>query len=427
MQPETSYKRLFEVLGVWLMRILVGSVFIMSGLTKLIDLWGFVFKIEDYLAAWDWDVPRTLVLVGGLLLSTFEFGAGVLLLTGCYRKVVTWLMMACMAFMLPLTVYIWIASPVSDCGCFGDFLVISNTATMLKNVVLVLLLVVLIKYNDRVGSVFHPSLQWCVLTVCVIYAMIIGLLGYNIQPVEDFRPFAPGKPLLSLHDEDPVSSRFIYEKDGKTAEFTIDEIPEEDSGWTFVDRIDESKDMSSESLTIYDPETGEDVSEEILLGRDSLLLIVIPEPARADLSYTYTINELSEVLANKGVETIGLLAIGKDGIDRWKDNSMASYDCFMAEDTQLKELARGLMSFVWLENDTVKWKRTISSIDLSDVNAISSGNLSVNTLKFDGHQLFRKLTGIFIAILLVLLLVQECGVTVKNQLHRWKNLCKFAK
>ncbi|MDE5635129.1 MAG: DoxX family membrane protein, partial [Muribaculaceae bacterium] len=89
------------------MRVIVGAVFIMSGITKLIDLWGTVFKIEEYVAVWGIDVPRTVIMMGGLALSTFEFSAGLLLLAGGYRRVGTWGLMACMSFMLPLTLYIW--------------------------------------------------------------------------------------------------------------------------------------------------------------------------------------------------------------------------------------------------------------------------------------------------------------------------------
>lgn len=426
MRIDYSYKHLFVILAVWMLRILVGSVFIISGLTKLIDLWGVVFKIEDYLAAWNWDVPRTLVLVGGLLLSIFEFTTGVLMTTGCYRKLVAWLMLLCMAFMLPFTIYIWIASPVNDCGCFGEFLIISNLSTMLKNIVLVVMLIALLKYNERVGAVFHKSIQWSVMVVGVIYALIIGLIGYNIQPVEDFRPFPPGKPILKISDDNYTDTQFIYAKDGHKETFSIDNLPDESDGWTYVDRIEGDNNVS-ENIIIYDPDSGEDVSEDVLLNRDSLLILIIPEPARADLSYTYTINELSELLADKEVDTVGLLATGSAGIERWKDNSMASYECYSADDTQLKELARGLMSFIWIVNDTIKWKRTVSSINIEDINAVANDERSVSSLGFDGHKFFRNLSGMYIAILLLILLIQESGFTIKNQLHRWKNLCKFAK
>lgn len=118
--------------AVWTLRVLTGSVFIMSGLVKGIDLWGFIFKIEDYLAVWGLSQPRSLVLMAALLISGYEFVFGCMLAAGCYKRVAVWALTAMMGVMLPLTAYIAIANPVSDCGCFGDFWVISNTWTFIK-------------------------------------------------------------------------------------------------------------------------------------------------------------------------------------------------------------------------------------------------------------------------------------------------------
>ncbi|MDE6402372.1 MAG: DoxX family membrane protein, partial [Muribaculaceae bacterium] len=154
---------------VWLLRIIVGGTFIFSGITKLVDLWGTVFKIEDYLDVWQIDVPRTVVLMGAMALSTFEFVSGLLLLTGCCRRVMTWLVGLLISGMLVLTAYIWYADPVSDCGCFGDFLILSNSATFWKNVVLMAMVVFLIIYNKRGVSLFKAPIQWIVVTVAVFY------------------------------------------------------------------------------------------------------------------------------------------------------------------------------------------------------------------------------------------------------------------
>ncbi|WP_301904450.1 MauE/DoxX family redox-associated membrane protein, partial [uncultured Duncaniella sp.] len=134
---------------VWLFRILVGATFIVSGFAKSIDPWGSFYKISEYFDVWGWDIPHALVVLGAFALGCSEFVLGCLLFFGCYRRVGVWLMMLMMCFMLPLTLYIAIASPVADCGCFGDFLVISNNATFVKNIFLTLMLVYLIMFNAR--------------------------------------------------------------------------------------------------------------------------------------------------------------------------------------------------------------------------------------------------------------------------------------
>ena len=148
---------------VWTLRVLIGSLFVMSGLVKGIDLWGFIFKIEDYLAVWGFTEPRSLVLMGALLISGYEFVFGFMLATGCYKRVAVWALTAMMAVMLPLSAYIAIANPVSDCGCFGDFWIISNTWTFIKNILISAALIFLLIFNRRLRvGMYQPAIQWIV-------------------------------------------------------------------------------------------------------------------------------------------------------------------------------------------------------------------------------------------------------------------------
>ena len=119
----------------WLLRIAVGGVFIVSGLSKGIDPWGTFYKTSEYLTAMHIPIVElgNTVLTLVFLLFSSEFIIGVCLLTGCYRKAAPIFAALFMLVMLPLTLWIAIADPVSDCGCFGDFLVISNWATFIKN------------------------------------------------------------------------------------------------------------------------------------------------------------------------------------------------------------------------------------------------------------------------------------------------------
>ena len=127
-------ERLYHPAAVWLLRILIGATFIMSGFVKGIDPWGSVIKISEYFTVWGWDVPRSLVTCAAFALGAYEFVWGFMVLLGCYRRAAVWLLSAMMAVMLPLTLYIALYSPVDDCGFFGDFLLCSNTATFDNNI-----------------------------------------------------------------------------------------------------------------------------------------------------------------------------------------------------------------------------------------------------------------------------------------------------
>ena len=141
-----------QAAAVWLSRLIVGATFIVSGWAKAIDPRGFMIKVSEYLAVWDWTVPGEAILIACVALACVEFAVGMLVAVGALKRVAVWLAAAFMLFFLPLTVYIYLVDPVADCGCFGEFIIISNGATLLKNILLSALIVYLVIYNRTVTS-----------------------------------------------------------------------------------------------------------------------------------------------------------------------------------------------------------------------------------------------------------------------------------
>lgn len=424
--PEKPLRQ-WQIVTVWVLRVLIGGLFVFSGVVKGIDLWGFMFKLEDYLAAWDITQPRSVVLVAAMGVSAYETVFGFLLLTGCYRRVAPWALTLSMAVMLPLTAYIAVADPVTDCGCFGDFWVISNTATFLKNIAITAALIFLIIYSPRMKSgLYKPAIQWVVGAAVTIYIIMVGLYGYNIQPMLDFRPYPPGTQLVAAgtdEDEDAGDDEampvFVYEKGGERREFPADNLP--DSTWSFVERKgfdSEAPTPHPDGFAIFDGD--EDVTRSALSGEGTELILVIPELRRADISYTYYINDLYEKADSAGIAMVALIGSGEKGIAVWKDFSMAAYPCYSVEDTTLKELSRGLMSLVLLQDGRIKGKATVSSLvngNYDDTDPLTA----VADLSDTPHgAIFALLTAAFAIFLLLLYLLQRIiiGLLPKNRAAR---------
>lgn len=355
-------------ISVWTLRISIGAVFIFSGFVKAIDLWGFIFKLEDYFDIAGIVLPRSVSFVIAMTTSGFEFVSGILLLTGAYKRVIPWLLTLMMGVMLPLTLYLYVANPINDCGCFGDAWKLSNGATFFKNLVITAALIYLIIYNKRVHRcIFHPAAQWLEVVVSVVYIVLLGLVCYNIQPLIDFRPYPEGRSLTEINNSEEESEQIIfrYTNGDETIDFTADNLPS-DTTWKFVERIESDKESPIQSMfAIYDGD--EDVTEYTINPEGEQFLLVIPEMSRADISYTYFINELYRLATNHNISFIGLLSTDKKGIEYWRDISMADYDCYTVEDTSLKELVRGKMALVYLEDGTIKWKRTVSSFTIEQL------------------------------------------------------------
>lgn len=420
MTPD-SRKKLIKW-GIAAARIIIGAVFVISGLSKDIDLWGTVFKIEDYLHVWGMSQPRTIVFMAALLLSGTEFILGALLLLGCCRRWVPIFLGAVMAVMLPLSLYIYIANPVSDCGCFGDFWVISNAATFWKNVVITAAVIFLIRYNRCLAPWFTPYVQWLVITLLAAYLLVIGLYGYNIQPMVDFRSFPVGASLLPDESEEAADDSemitFVYEKDGERREFTIDNLP--DSTWTFVDRsVDTSGIDTATELVVYDRD-GNEATDVAVSDEGEEMILVIPQLNRAEVAWTYFLNELSDYMAARGGMMVALVAGDDASVDAWADLSMASYPIFTAESTTLKELSRGNMSLVYARDGRVVWKRNMALIDTSMTDSINFENDDPATFANHGREWFRNLTILLLAALALLYMLDSTGRLVKWGINRHK-------
>lgn len=343
---------------IWIFRIIVGAVFIFSGASKSIDPWGVIYKIEEYLQVWGIDgVSRELMLCAAMGLSTAEFTTGALIACGCLRRVAVWVAGAFMVVMLPLTAWIMIANPVADCGCFGDALVISNTATFLKNVALAIMIAYLLRFNRQTPCLFLPLSQWMVAAASIIYCLTMGLVGYLVQPAVDFRPYPSGTSLAVSADASDI--KLIYTKDGQQKHFSTDSLP--DDTWEYVGRAaDEAAQADNMHFAIFDGE--DDVTASVIEPEGEQMLLLVPNPDFHGRARSGMANRIARLMSDRGGSMIAIVATHPDSIAAWAEKVNAEYDVYTSEDTSLKEIARGDASLVFLNDGIIQWKRNIYSL-----------------------------------------------------------------
>ena len=188
MQISEQVKKITVVVA----RVLLGCVFVFSGYVKAVDPFGFTYKIEDYLAAMGLDFLAPMAFLAAVLLAAYEFMVGICLLLGANIKGTTILAALMMAFMTPLTLWIAIADPVTDCGCFGDALVIGNWTTFWKNVVIDALLVIVWLWREHSPKLFSPRTEWIIAIAAGFYSIAVSVYCYFNLPIIDFRPYKNG-------------------------------------------------------------------------------------------------------------------------------------------------------------------------------------------------------------------------------------------
>ncbi len=398
-------------IGVWLARLLTGAVFIASGWAKCVDPMGFVYKIEEYLQAWGAAsiFPVQVIVILAVALSTFELITGVALLSGAFKRLAPVCGLVMMCLMLPLTLYVWIADPVADCGCFGDMLHISNAATFLKNLALTALLIYLYRYNGRCLPVFRHGLQWIALCLTGIYGITIASIGWNFQPIVDFRAYPVGSMILG--EAGNSIPEYIYEKDGREATFSLDALP--DSTWTFVGKTSCANNLN-ESLAIFDGD--DEVTEDILGDTETdLYILVVSEPGLNFLAHARKANEICKAVEADGSRMIAVVAASGETLERWKNFAMPDYDVYSSSDTSLKEFARGGAALVAVKDGRIAWKRNMSTLDAAD---FTSGKYYSDIYIFDDGSLAKCLTGAVISLLILLWIISASSLLIRSKISK---------
>jgi hypothetical protein len=285
--------------------------FILSGFVKAVDPLGTQYKIHDYLVAWGLAdvVPDFLTLSVSVVQSSAEFFLGICLLFAIRRRLVSLISMILMVVMTLLTLWLAIANPISDCGCFGDALVLTNWQTFWKNVVLLSLVVVLLCTKKHIPQTFVARAELCIVLIGLALAGGLMLYTHYHLPLIDFRPYKIGNNIPELmeipegapHDEYAVT--LIYEKDGVEQEFTLQDYPKGDSTWRFVDQRSKLVSKGYEppihdfELVDYD---GEDLTYDIL-DMDKVVLTVMYDLDKADLSQIGKVVDLCQACEEQAV------------------------------------------------------------------------------------------------------------------------------
>lgn len=405
--------------AVVLCRLVVGAVFVLSGFVKGIDPWGTYYKFSEYFAAFGMQGMENVALFGAFAVAAVEFVLGVSIVLGAFRRGGVLLAGLMMLVMLPLTLYLALTDAVPDCGCFGDALTLSNWATFWKNVALTLLIVLMLPLNKKVPCVFGPAVQWMVALASFVFVLALLVVGYNDQPLLDFRPYKTGSRMVARetgNDEDDYV--FVYEKDGRQREFVIDSLPGDD--WTYVDRHvkersrSKSREVKENLVAMYD--NGEDVTEDVLKdGKGKVLLLLFPDLPKVDITYTFGINELCESATKQGVTVVGLTSGSAGDIAQWADISMPAYKMLEMDDSELKMIARGNPAVVCVTDGVVKWKRTFGSISQQEMQKKTFDLDSLDNSAW-AKPMLKKLVLCYIGVLLLLLVVNRTHIVVKFSL-----------
>ncbi len=396
MSLENNYIHRIKIVWTNLCRFVLALVFIFSGFIKANDPQGTYYKIEDYLQAFgllDY-TPEFLPLFGSILLAVVEFTLGVFLFFGIRRKLTTISLLGFMLFMTPFTLYLAVMNPVSDCGCFGDAIILTNWETFWKNIFFLIAAISVFKWSGLMIRIISKKSQWLISLYTLLYISAIALYCVSYLPIFDFRPYHIGANIIESmripQGEKPsvYESLFVMEKNGERKEFTLENYP--DSTWTFIDTKVILKEKGYEppihDFSLYSAETGEDITKQILTDKGYTFLLVANRLDKADDGYIDLINEIYDYSVENGYAFYCLTSSLKEDMEQWRERTGAEYPYCTADDITLKTIIRSNPGLVLMKDATIinKWScRSLpDEYDLSDrLDKLSLAQMETQTLQ----------------------------------------------
>jgi len=397
----------------------VGSLFIASGLVKVVDPLGFSYKLEEYFTVFGTDFMNPLSLFLSMFFSVLEIALGITVLMGVFAIMTAILLLALIVFFTFLTGFSAVTGKVTDCGCFGDALKLTPWESFYKDVVLLIFVAIIFVKRKAIQintlrddamllipsfilvalfSMFMLNWNFPILFTAIVFvaamavksllsgtarhwgvtavAAIIaaGLTWYCWQhlPIKDFRPYAVGKSItegMAIPEGAPEDEyQVIYTMRNKTTgeETTITDKEYINEKWWEKKEWELLKDKT-ESILIkegYDPPIhdfnitdgdGNDRTDDIL-SRDKVLLVIAYDLKKANKASFEKINPLAAQCEKQGIDVIALTASLDSEVEQFRHEVQAAFPFYNSDATALKTIIRSNPGLMLISKGTILGK-----------------------------------------------------------------------
>ncbi len=327
-------------------RLLLGLLFIYSGFVKGVDPLGTQFKIEDYFFAYGmaWAAPLALIL--SVLMNALEFSMGALFFLKVKTKWVSLISLFVMLFFTLTTLYDALYSPVPDCGCFGDALIITNWQTFYKNLVInsFVLIVFIRRFDFKEYS--SKVIEYATLAIVVFGFIFFETYNINNLPVIDFRPWKVGNYLIPKNPK-PVKYFLTYKnkETGEEREYLSKELPWQDStfmaDWEWLSSREEDPNAGEMNVFPMVDNEGVDVSKELVSDSNYVFIFSIYNIDDVPRDIVGFMNQFYNDANTQGCVTVVLNSDLPEDFQAFKrETSLADFPIYNSDDTALKAAVR---------------------------------------------------------------------------------------
>jgi uncharacterized membrane protein YphA (DoxX/SURF4 family)/peroxiredoxin len=267
-----------------LFRLLVGILFIASGLIKANDPLGLAYKMDEYFAVWNWDWTKPYTLYLSLAMNTMEIVAGVALLIGWAPRFFSRFVLLLIVFFTFLTGYAVLSGKIKTCGCFGDCIPLQAWQSFAKDLVLLFMTLVLVINYKYINSLLpiRAALFLVLFSAGFVFWGQMNVLKH--LPYVDCLPYKAGNNLLEKMQPPPgsipdsVAIFYKYKYNGKEVTFDAMHFPDDfsEDKYEYVSREEKivrkgNAEPAIKDLALYGL-NGEDTTKAVLQTNGRYLL-----------------------------------------------------------------------------------------------------------------------------------------------------------
>ena len=362
---------------VTILRVLVGLLFIFSGLIKANDPLGLSYKMDEYFAVWHWDwaTPYSLWLSMGM--NVLEIASGVVLILGIWAKANTRLLLGLIVFFTFLTGYAVVSGRIKTCGCFGDCIPLQAWQSFVKDLILLALIAFLaIKYKS-IGPLLPANAGYITLLIALAATVYLQIHVLKHLPLMDCLPYAKGKKLMPQmqvpagSQPDSVAIFYTYKKAGVEVSFDASHFPQDfnDTVYSYVKRENVVVRKGNAEPAIKDfalfTQSGNDTTTAILNQPTTYLLYFAKNFNGLSGDEQEFFSKLYLKCRQKNIPLF-VVTNEPDGAEKWFNASNHfAVPVLNCDGTVMKTVLRGPMGIVAMKGDQVmgKWNKT----DMNDV------------------------------------------------------------
>ncbi len=355
-------------------RLLVGILFIFSGLIKANDPLGLSYKMQEFFEVWNLAALDTWTLGFSVIMIVFEILAGVAVILGWRMKLFAWLLLLLIIFFSFLTGYAVISGKIRECGCFGNCIPLQAMGSFLKDLVLLLLIGFLFLYRKEIQPFTTAGNSQIILIITLVFSFSIQWYALRYLPLVDCLPFKKGANILEKMKPPPNAIpdstviNFVYEKNHKTMEFPASQLPADlDSSYVFIKRYDKLIRKGNNEPEIKDfsliSESGNDSTYQILDRPGYLVMLISRSFPQVNPHWNKAFVLLYTQAKSKNIPVVVVTSNKAEAVAWLKANNL-NIPVFGCDATAVKTAARADPTLYLLKKGTILDKWSYANFEL---------------------------------------------------------------